>query len=136
MTALRLLSGALGMVIILIGFGHIIFGSAIIPGGMTLNATMDSEERFLGAIFAGYGMAWLWCANDLSRRRRAMLFLSAIFCLGGFARLVSMAVVGLPDQFFMAMTAIELGLPLVFLAGLRRLHGHHSSRQVEQRDEP
>jgi Domain of unknown function (DUF4345) len=36
------------------------------------------------------------------------------FLVGGFARLISIAAVGLPNNFFIVMTVLELLLPLIF----------------------
>ena len=44
--------------------------------------------------------------------------LALTFFVGGLARLVSMAVVGLPNAFFMTMTVLELLIPF-FMAFLQ-----------------
>lgn len=105
----------LGAACLLIGLAHIAFGPAIIRGGMAVNATMDSEDRFLATFFAAFGIACVWCARDMKARKPVAVFLMTAFFAGGVARLVSVAAVGRPDNFFVAMTVIELVLP-VFLA--------------------
>ncbi len=81
---------------------------------------MDSEDRFFGALFVGYGLANLWVARDLIGRRQVVRFLLGIFFLGGIARLISIAVAGLPHPFFIAMAGIELLLPPLALWLLSR----------------
>lgn len=103
----------LGLCCLLIGLAHIAFGPVVIRGGMAVNATMDSEERFLATFFAAFGVACMWCTRDMEARKAVAAFLLKAFFAGGVARLISMAAVGRPDDFFVAMTAIELGLPVL-----------------------
>ena len=44
-----------------------------------------------------------------------MKLLAAVFFIGGLARLISMLAAGLPNRFFVAMTVLELTLPVVFV---------------------
>ena len=60
-----------------------------------------------------FGAVLLWCVKDIERKSRVIYFLMATFFIGGLARLVSIAAVGLPNEFFMTMTALELSLPLL-----------------------
>ena len=73
---------------------------------------MDSEDRFYATLFAAYGVALLWCIKDIERKGMVVYFLALTFFVGGLARLVSMAVVGPPNTFFIAMTVLELAIPL------------------------
>jgi hypothetical protein len=117
---LRVLAFALGAACLLIGIGHVVVGPDIIRGGVPVNATMDSEDRFFGALFAAFGLAWLWCAADLAARRNVALCLSAAFFAGGLARLVSMVAAGWPDELYIALAGVELFLPILFAVGLCR----------------
>lgn len=62
-------------------------------------------------------MALLWCIRDIERKSRVVYFLALTFFAGGLARLMSMAMVGLPGTFFTAMTVLELLIPffMVFM---------------------
>lgn len=117
--ALCLLVLALGVTIALIGLLHIAFGPAIIRGASEFNASLDSEDRFFGAIFVGYGAMWVWSAMDVAGRARIIAGLAATFLLGGLARLVSVWAVGRPDPLYVALTVVELVLPLVIMLLLR-----------------
>ena len=101
-----------GVTAIVIAALHVAVGPAAIPGSIPVNATMDSEDRFYATLFAAYGVALLWCIKDVERKSAVVYFLAITFFVGGLARLVSMAAVGLPDPFFIAMTALELLIPL------------------------
>lgn len=118
-TLLKILLALLGGSIMLISLAHVALGPVAIPGAVPVNATMDSEDRFYAVFFLAYGAALLWCARDIQGRTRHIRLLMALFFLGGVARIVSMAQVGLPNTFFIAMTGVELGLPplVIWLAG-------------------
>jgi Domain of unknown function (DUF4345) len=109
--------GLFGVVVILIASLHIVLGPAAIPGSIPVNATMDSEDRFYATLFAAYGVALLCCIKDIERKRTLVQFLALTFFIGGLARLASIAAVGLPNTFFIAMTVLELLIPpfIVFM---------------------
>ena len=100
-----------GIAAVLIALGHIVFGPSFIPGAVPVNPTMDSEDRFYATIFLGFGVAVLWCAGSIERRAHVLRFLVLVFFFAGCARIISIMVVGPPNAFFQAMTALELLLP-------------------------
>ena len=105
--------GLFGITAIFIALLHIILGPSAIPGAVPVNATMDSEDRFYATLFAAYGAALLWCIRDIERKSTFVYFLALTFLVGGLARLVSIAAVGLPNRFFIAMTVLELLVPFL-----------------------
>jgi hypothetical protein len=109
---LQVFLGLFGTTAILIASLHVVLGPSAIPGSVSVNATMDSEDRFYATLFAAYGVALLWCIKDIERKSMVVYFLAATFFVGGLARLVSVAAVGLPNTFFIAMTVLELLIPL------------------------
>ena len=110
---LQVFLGLFGATAIFIASLHVVLGPSAIPGSVSVNATMDSEDRFYATLFAAYGAVLIWCIRDVERKSRVVYFLALTFFVGGLARLVSMAAVGLPNTFFIAMTALELVIPLV-----------------------
>lgn len=101
-----------GVVAIFISCLHIVLGPSSIPGAVPVNATMDSEDRFYATLFMAFGAALLWCVKDVERKDAQVKLLALVFFVGGLARLVSMLAVGLPGPFFIAMTILELTLPV------------------------
>lgn len=109
--ALCFLLIAFGSVCCLIALTHIAIGPASIPGGVVTNAVMDSEDRFYATLFLGFGVASIWCAQDLTQREKPLTALLALFFAGGIARIISYAAVGSPGAFFLLLGAVELALP-------------------------
>ena len=87
---------------------------------MTRDATTDSHVRFMGPVFAGYGLGWLDTATapepDLDRMR----VLAGLMALGGIGRLATRATLGRPHRFHDLLLALELAAPVVVEALGRR----------------
>ncbi|HEX7427174.1 MAG TPA: DUF4345 domain-containing protein [Mycobacterium sp.] len=62
--------------------------------GSEVNPTSDGEDRFFAGVFLCFGVALLWCARDLQRRRVYLNFLAAAFFVGGVGRLLSVSLSG------------------------------------------
>ena len=127
-TAFQVFLGLFGSIAIAIATLHVVVGPAAIPGSVPVNATMDSEDRFYATLFAAYGVALLWCIPGIERKSTIVYFLAITFFVGGLARLVSMAAVGLPDPFFIAMTVLELLIPAVMIFMQFRIAGAEHRR--------
>ncbi|GAA0299821.1 DUF4345 domain-containing protein [Streptomyces polychromogenes] len=112
--ALRVFAWVTGLACTAIGLFHVVAGNAAIPGEADAGPTMDSLGRFFGAIFAGYGLAWLWAARQEPVPARVVRWLAVVFLLGGVGRLLSLAVEGWPHPFQVVLTLIELVLPLLW----------------------
>lgn len=109
-----------GMVCAGIALAHIVLGPGSIPGAISVNPTMDSEDRFYATLFLGFGIAHVWAARDLARRAGVVMALQAVFFAGGLARLVSLALVGPPIPLFLFLGALELLIPPAVWWGLTR----------------
>lgn len=111
MAALRTLGGLVGRACIAIG-GLQLLGGARAEPGMPTDATVDSHVRFMGPVFAGYGVAWLDAARadepDLTRMR----LLAGLMALGGIGRLLTRASLGRPHTFHDLLLAVELAAPV------------------------
>ncbi|MCT2582823.1 DUF4345 domain-containing protein [Actinophytocola gossypii] len=114
-TLLRVLLLVMGVACVAIGVFHFLLGIDSVPGEGSAGATVDSRERYYGAIFAGYGLAWIWVARQTPIRAAAVRWLAGIFLLGGVGRLLSLARYGPPHWFQTVLTVLELALPPVYL---------------------
>ncbi|KUN75319.1 hypothetical protein AQJ66_35905 [Streptomyces bungoensis] len=130
--ALRVLTLLMGWACVAIGVFHVVLGNAAIPGAGSAGATIDSWGRFMGASFAGYGLAWIWAGRQRPVPAGAVRWLAGVFLLGGAGRLLSLAVHGRPHWFQVVLTVIELGLPPVFfwLAGAEERAPHDGAETV------
>jgi hypothetical protein len=120
---LQVLLALFGATAIFISLLHIVLGPASIPGSVPVNATMDSEDRFYATLFLAFGVVLLWCCKDVERKANVVHFLMLTFFVGGLARIVSILAVGLPNDFFIAMTVLELVLPGVYAYLMYRVAG-------------
>ncbi|MDH6244016.1 DUF4345 domain-containing protein [Mycobacterium sp. OTB74] len=112
---------AFGLICAGIGLAHLLFGSATIIGGGPVNATVDSDLRFYALLFTCYGLMFVWCAASITQRGRVANLLGAIFFAGGLVRLLSWAVTGPPNWFYILMIAVELLVPVVNYVLIRRI---------------
>lgn len=81
--------------------------------------TVDSHVRFMGAVFAGYGLGWIDAATDEPDVGR-MRALAGLMAAGGIARLATRATLGRPHRFHDALLGIELAAPILVEALRRR----------------
>lgn len=104
----------LGAVSIASGLSGIIFGPEGVPGGAPTTASVDNEYRFTNAFWLAAGAALWWSLFRLPERRNVTRVVLVIAFLGGFARLVSVGVMGWPHPVFIAALILELVVvPLV-----------------------
>ncbi|MGW1073715.1 DUF4345 domain-containing protein [Streptomyces sp. NPDC002537] len=111
---LKWLSWILGIACVAIGVAHLAVGMRAVPDGSSSGATADSLVRFFGAVFLGYGLAWIRVARQSPIPSKGVRLLAGIFFLGGVGRLISWADVGRPHWLQLVLTALELGLPPVY----------------------
>lgn len=79
-------------------------------------ADLDSHFRYMSGIFTGVGLAFLSCVPGIEGKGARFRLLIGFVVLGGLARALSMAEVGLPDVGNRFGLAMELGLtPLLGL---------------------
>jgi hypothetical protein len=86
--------------------------------GMPQDATLDSNLRFFGGLWLGFGLTVVWLVPRVARPAVRPLFtaLVVMLWLGGVGRLLSMLFLGAPAAPAIGATALELvGMPLVLL---------------------
>ena len=117
---LRALLWVMGVAVVAIAIYHLAGGIFSVPGTASFSdsarATVDSRERFYSAIFAGYGLGWIWAARQPLIPTSAVDALAGVFLLGGLGRVVSLLGYGWPHWFQVPEAGIELVLPFLFFA--------------------
>jgi hypothetical protein len=107
--------------VIAISLAHMAIGPQAIIGGEAVNPTIAGEDRFFAGLLLCSGIALLWCARDVQHKRVYVNLLAAVFFVGGIGRLIAVAVDGTPHPFYLAMLALELGLPPVMIVVAGRI---------------
>jgi hypothetical protein len=110
-----------GVIVIGISLAHLTIGPEAIIGGSDVNPTSDGEDRFFGGLLLCYGVALLWCARDVQRKRVYINVLAAAFFVGGIGRLLAIILAGVPHPFYVAMLVLELALPSLMVLVARRV---------------
>lgn len=121
--ALQFVLAVLGLIPIITGGLSIVLGlRALIVLGDPVpleavgNIILDSETRFLGAVWFGTGVAIYSMIPSIDKQTTSFrLVMGAIF-LGGIGRLLSAFLVGIPPVQFIVFILLELiGMPLLVL---------------------
>lgn len=84
---------------------------------------MESELRFYGGIYVGYGLAMLRVAPRADQDTTAVRALAGTLFLAGLARAGGWRAVGRPHRLQLALLAIELAAPPLLTAWQARLQG-------------
>lgn len=94
-----------------------------------VNVSADSHFRYLSGLQTGIGLLFLTCVPGIEGKTTLFRFLTLVVVLGGLARLLGLALTGVPSLTMLAALGLELGLaPLLCLwqmrvAGLAREAG-------------
>ena len=121
MAALTTLLKFIAPVPILVGLMHLVLGlqtdvllGANVAAELLNDPVLDSQNRFYGAIFMGYGALIFLCTTNLRQHATLFRILSGGVFLGGLARVVSIALHGVPSTPVLGLVAIErFGVPLL-----------------------
>ena len=105
----------LAIVPVTTGLMTVLLGSSIIPDGETTAPSVESELRFYGAFWVGFGL-YLWTlAPDVRRRPAELRVAMAVLVLGAVGRALALADVGRPHGWFLFLMALEVLIPLVLV---------------------
>lgn len=105
-----------GLLHVTMGLGTDVLLGATVPPDTLRDPVLDSQNRFYGAIFMAYGPLLFLCAQDIRKHALLLRIVGAFVFLGGVARLVSVALYGLPSVPVVGLIAIELiGIPLLLV---------------------
>lgn len=118
LSLIALLTGAMDVIVGVAGQANIGVGT---PATAPFDPVLDSQVRFLGAVWLGLGAIQLVCLVDLRRYGAILQLCFAIIVLGGIGRALSLLQVGQPASgmgpaFIVVALVIELVLvPLAWL---------------------
>ena len=124
---LQILLAVVGAVAVVAGLSAVVFGAGQVLGPNRASANLDSELRFFAAWYVVIGVALLRTIPQIEREGQTIRFVAAGFFLAACGRAISMAVVGAPSPFYIALMAIEFVLPVVIVPWQRRVSRTESS---------
>jgi hypothetical protein len=119
---------------ILLGMQALVVLGDPIPTEAVNNIVLDSETRFLGAIWFGIGVAIYWLIPSIDKQIALFRLIAGSIFLGGIGRLLSAFLVGVPPVHFFVFIVLELiGMPLLvlwhsYISGSRNLTSHPASK--------
>ncbi len=112
----------------LVGALHLVFGvsadvllGAKLGAGVVADPALDSQNRFYGVAFALYGVLLLVCASNIPKYATVLRCVIWVFFAAGIARLVSIAIYGVPPPLVLTLLASELVLPPILALWLGRV---------------
>ena len=118
----------LALIVFVVGALHLALGvradvllGAKVPAAAIADPTLDSQGRFHGVSFAVYGVLLLLCASDVRRYAVALRWALWVFFAAGVARLVSVAIYGVPPPPVLVLLVIELVVPPALVWWLSRV---------------
>lgn len=94
---------------------------AKLPEAVIQDPALDSQNRFYGVAFSLYGVLLLVCATNIRQYATVLRCVLWVFLAAGAARLVSIALYGVPPAPVLALLAVELVLPPLLLVWLYKL---------------
>lgn len=108
------------------GTGDVLLGSRMLEGGagepFPINSPVqilaDSQIRFLGGMWAGWGAMLWWVSDDIRQRRTPLAILGTVIFLSGMGRVIGGIRHGFKPGLLIPFTLIELVVPpAVYLLG-------------------
>jgi hypothetical protein len=105
--ALQIAIALLSLVPVGAGLAGVLQGPAMVDG-LSGTASLDSHWRYLSGLLLAIGVAWWSVVPAIERHGARVRLLTALVICGGIARLLSLAVVGVPSGPMLVGLAMEL----------------------------
>lgn len=114
--ALQRVVAVVALVPVLSGLYGVLFGLNGIGRSGLVDISADSHFRYLSGLHLGIGILFWTCVPGIEAKTTLFRFLTLVVALGGLARLLGLALTGLPSLVMMGALAVELGVtPLLCL---------------------
>jgi hypothetical protein len=110
-----------GVLDILTGTIPLTGGGAHLVPSTTTDAVLNSQIKFMGGIWCGYGVALGWTTFDLAKCRETLYILLGTLLLAGTGRLVSAIVYGAGPPLLSVFIVIEIAGSIAVFTSHRRL---------------
>lgn len=112
------------LVVVVVGIQNMLSGASALFGVESVDASVDSELRFMTAFWLGYGYFIFWISRNLPERHEFVPALMGFLTLGATGRILSWVMVGQPDEFYIVAIAVEYVVAILTYAGYRQYQNH------------
>ena len=99
-------------------------GGLQLPHDVAIDPILNSQIKFWGAIWLGFGASLWWVSNEPHKRGTMFIILMSTLFLSGLGRALSYALFGSPGTVLTGAMAIELVGGLLFLLWHRQLNAN------------
>ena len=134
MRSLALVLKLVGPLFLVVGALHLVLGlradallGARIPAEVIADPALDSQNRFYGISFTLYGVLLSLCSTNIPRYAPVLRCVLWVFFAAGLARLVSIALRGLPPPMIIVLLMSEVVLPPFLISWLSRVESESQS---------
>ena len=98
------------------GLGADLLLGAQLPEDVISDPVLDSQNRFYGVVFMGFGALLFVCSSDVVKYATVLRITLGFVLLGGVARVISIVLFGLPTPLVSGLILVELiGVPLLLI---------------------
>ena len=110
-----------GALHLFLGIGADVILGAKLSAAAIADPVLDSQNRFYGVSFSLYGVLLYLCSTDIVKYHAVLKCVIWVFFAAGVARLLSIAVYGVPSAAVLILLSSELVLPPLLAIWLHRL---------------
>ena len=104
------------------GINELIGGTAAIPGAATtVLPAIDNELRCIAVFWLAFGAFCFWVANNIHARQQFIQCIALVMLLSAAARLVSIALVGMPGHALFTAMIVEFVISIAIYISYRKV---------------
>jgi hypothetical protein len=94
--------------------------------GIGSPADLESHYRYLSGLLLGLGLGLAWCVPRIEARTGVFRMLGLIAVIGGLARLLGIALEGIPSGAHLVALGMEIGVVPLLLLWQARVARHYA----------
>lgn len=111
--ALQVVLALLSLLPLVVGTFGFIYGAALLAPAGGVTPKLDSQYRFVAAWDVGLALIVWWIIPQIERQTALFRLICMVVFVGGCGRVIAWLVVGSPGTVFLAVTGLELLIPLL-----------------------
>ena len=111
--SLQVVLAFLSLLPLVVGTLGFVYGAALLAPAAAVTPKLDSQYRFVAAWDVGMALIVWWIIPQIERQTTLFRLICMLVCVGGVGRVIALLVVGSPGTAFLAVTVLELLIPLL-----------------------